>query len=108
MGTVVRLFQRSTKPTQTSADLSQGDAVRISPRVALDQIVLAASTCETLSHAIDVLQRSLTRLDGIVDMIGHRETREELQHQTKSIEALLLRESARLSSIKHAIQATFH
>src|SRR5258708_13410403 len=103
MGTVVRLFQRSTKPTQASANLSQGDAVRISPRVALDQIVLAASTCETLSHTIDVLQRSLKRLDGIVDMIGDQEIREKLQHQTKSIEPLLLRESSTLSSINHPI-----
>ncbi|MEH2480982.1 hypothetical protein V1282_004339 [Nitrobacteraceae bacterium AZCC 2146] len=74
----------------------------------MDEIVVVASTCETLSQTIDVLQRSLTRFDGIVDMIGDQEIRQKLQHQTKLIEALLLRELARLSSIKRTIQATLH
>ncbi|MEH2609703.1 hypothetical protein [Bradyrhizobium sp. AZCC 1693] len=104
MGTVVQLLERSTKPTHPSADAIQIDVVQMPPRATADQIVAAASRCETLSHSIDVLQRSLKTLYGIVGLIDDPQTREKIQHQMKSIDASLLFESARLSRIKRAIQ----
>jgi hypothetical protein len=99
MGTVVQLWQRSIKPARASADTIQVDAVQMPLRGAGDQIVAAASNCETLSRSIDLLQRSLKTLDGMVGLINDAETREKVRQQMKSVNASLLFESARLSRI---------
>ena len=103
MGTVVQLLER-TKPTHASADAIQVDPVQMPPRATADQIVAAVSKCETLSQSIELLQSSLKTLDGIVSLIDDPETREEVQHRMKSIDASLLFESERLSRIKCVIQ----
>lgn len=103
MGNVVQLLER-TKPTRACADAVQVVAVQMPPRATADQIVAAAGKCETLSQGIDLLQRSLKKLDGIVSLIDDPETREKVRYQMKSIDASLLFESKRLSHIKCAIQ----
>jgi hypothetical protein len=108
MGTLVQLLDRSTKPAHASADAIQVNAVQMPLRATRDQAVATASKCETLSLSIAVLQRSLKTLDGIVGLIDDPKTRENVQHQMRSIDASLLFESTRLSSIKRTIQAALH
>jgi len=97
MGTVVHhLWERSKKAAGTSADANQGEAVQMPPGAIRDQIVVTAGTCEILSRSVEALQKNLKRLDSIVCMIDDLETRQKLQHQMKTIDASLLRESASL------------
>jgi hypothetical protein len=100
MAAVVQQFKRPARSADTSAD-----AVQLPSRAISDRIARTASTCEILSESIDILQRNLKTLDGVVGAIDDSVTREKLQEQMKSMDALLKLRLAELSSIELTLQA---
>ena len=104
MGTVVQLLEKSAALVHTPADANQAEATRILRGAVAEQIVAAASAIEILSQNINTMQGSLQTLVGVVGVIGDAATHEELQRQLKSVDAMALLESARLSRMHRTVR----
>jgi len=106
MGSVVQLLEESINTAATSADGVGANVVELPFRTARCQIARTTSTCEVLRRSIDTLQQAVEKLEGIVEMIDDRGTRESLQQKLGSMNELLLLRSAELSNIEHMLQLT--
>jgi hypothetical protein len=106
MGSANQLLESSTNVTDTPAGIVEANIVELPFRKARHQIAQTTSRCEVLRQGIDVLQRTIEKLEGIVAKIDDHETREKLRQQLSSMNELLLLRLAQLSSIDHMLQVT--
>jgi hypothetical protein len=107
MGLVVQF-----KSSDATANLSASNIVHLSSGEQLSfgevrqQIARAERSCEILRQSIDSMQRSLSKLEGVIEKLGDHGARETFQHKLDTMSELLSLRLVQLSSIDQMILDT--
>jgi hypothetical protein len=98
MGNVVEISRYSAKGCRVSVDPISSSQMEI-----VDKIAFAERMCETTNRGLSELERCLRILNDATSKIDNAESREELQHQIRSANAVLQSKLKELSNTKRLL-----
>lgn len=104
MGLVVQF--KSSDAIEASANRTDSNIVQLSFGEVRQQIAQAERSCEILRQSIEAMQRSLGKLEGVIERLGDHGARETFQHKIDAMSKLLSLRLVQLSSIDQMLLDT--